>query len=85
MGLTTTLPTSAPSIQPTLAARLQVAFEHARRLSALYDINSTDVAIAWETVEELSTAHRRQAAQTTAFERYCNAHPDAPECRIYED
>ena len=85
MSLTTALPTPSIAIQPSLESRLQVALEHARRLTALYGTDSIDVAIAWETVEELSTAHRRQATQATAFDRYCNAHPDAPECRIYED
>ncbi|TVQ09292.1 MAG: hypothetical protein EA368_09820 [Leptolyngbya sp. DLM2.Bin27] len=84
MSLTTTLSIPTPVIQPTLESRLQVALEHARRLSALYG-TGTEVAIAWETVEELSTAHRRRVPQSTAFDRYCKAHPDAPECRIYED
>ncbi len=85
MSLTTTLSTPSIALQPTLASRLQAALEHARRLTALYGTNNKDVAIAWETVEELSTAHRRQAVQRSAFDRYCDAHPDAPECRIYED
>lgn len=85
MSLTTTLSIPATVIQPTLESRLQVALEHARRLSDLHGSDTVDVAIAWETVEELSTAHRRQAVQPSAFERYCEAHPDAPECRIYED
>jgi hypothetical protein len=85
MSLTTTLSIPTLTSQPTLAARLQVALEHARRLTALYGTTNQDVAIAWETVEELSIVHRRQAVQPSAFERYCDAHPDAPECRIYED
>ncbi|WOD38984.1 Calvin cycle protein CP12 [Nodosilinea sp. E11] len=85
MNLTTTLSTPTTGIQPTLESQLRVALEHARRLTALYGTDTVDVAIAWETVEELSTAHRRQVTQPTAFERYCKAHPDAPECRIYED
>jgi len=85
MSLTTTLSTPNLIAQPTLTARLQVALEHARRLTALYGTNNQDVAIAWETVEELSTTHRRQVVQPSAFALYCDAHPDAPECRIYED
>jgi hypothetical protein len=45
-----------------------------------------EVAIAWETVEELQVAwYRRQQNSPTGFEQYCVANPDAPECRIYED
>lgn len=68
----------------TLEARLQVALEHARRLTAMYEPGAIEVAIAWDTVEELWTAQRRQRAQTP-FERYCSIYPDAPECRVYED
>ncbi|WP_017301017.1 Calvin cycle protein CP12 [Nodosilinea nodulosa] len=85
MSLTTALSTPKTALQPTLISRLQVALEHARRLTTLYGTKTIDVAIAWETVEELSTAHCRQAVQPSAFDRYCDAHPDAPECRIYED
>lgn len=85
MSLTTTLSSPSTAFQSTLASRLQVALEHARRLTTLYGADNIDVAIAWETVEELSTAHSRQVVQPSAFALYCDAHPDAPECRIYED
>ncbi|MEA5451797.1 Calvin cycle protein CP12 [Leptolyngbya sp. CCNP1308] len=85
MSLTTTLSSPSTTFQRTLASRLQVALEHARRLTALYGTTNQDVAIAWETVEELTTAHHRQVAhQPTAFSQYCMANPNAPECRIYE-
>lgn len=48
----------------TLEARLQVALEHARRLTAMYEPGAVEVAIAWDTVEELWTAQRRQRTQT---------------------
>ena len=70
----------------SLESRLQTALEHARRLTAMYQPGAIEVAIAWDTVEELWTAQRRQqAAAQTSFDRYCAAYPDAPECRIYED
>ena len=64
---------------------LQAALEHARRLTAMHGISNIDVAIAWETVEELQTAkaHKRLAFKS-AFERYCVDNPDAPESRIYD-
>ncbi|MBE9113891.1 Calvin cycle protein CP12 [Nodosilinea sp. LEGE 07298] len=85
MSLTTTLSAQNTAIQPTLESRLQVSLEHARRLTALYGTDHVDVAIAWETVEELSNANSCRRVQQSAFARYCEAHPDAPECRIYED
>lgn len=66
----------------TLEARLQVALEHARRLTAMYGVQSRDVALAWDTVEDLWTAQRRQ--RQTPFERYCATYPDAPEARMYD-
>lgn len=85
MGLTTTL-TSSTRFNPTVAKRLQAALEHARRLTVLYGTDHRDVVIAWDAVEELTTAYHRQSVpSTSAFSRYCAAHPDAPECRVYED
>ena len=50
-----------------------------------YVQNEKELAIAWETVEELQTAkaHKRLAFKS-AFERYCVDNPDAPESRIYD-
>ncbi|WP_346293177.1 Calvin cycle protein CP12 [Sphaerothrix gracilis] len=68
-----------------LETRLQAALEHARRLSAMNESSQLDIAIAWETVEELTAAQRRQqASRPSAFERYCAENPDAPEARIYD-
>ena len=71
--------------EPSLNSRLQAALEHARRLTAMYDVGQIEVAIAWETVEELEVAQRRQqASRPSAFAQYCAANPDAPECRMYD-
>ncbi|MDA0267276.1 MAG: Calvin cycle protein CP12 [Cyanobacteria bacterium] len=79
VGSIPTKPTS------TLDTALLVAFEHARRLTDIYGTTVIDVAIAWETVEELQVAKaRRQTPAKSAFARYCEAHPDAPEARIYD-
>ncbi|MEY3299644.1 MAG: hypothetical protein RLZZ597_2904 [Cyanobacteriota bacterium] len=91
MTFTTTLstPTAPTPASPaaersmTLEARLHVALEHARRLTAMYGVEAREVALAWDTVEDLWTAQRRQRTQTP-FERYCEAYPDAPAARMYE-
>lgn len=90
MSQTATVSTMTPAAtaanQPqALATRLRAALEHARRLSAMPESSQSAIAIAWETVEELTVAQRRQqASYPSAFERYCAAHPDAPEARIYD-
>lgn len=64
---------------------LEIALEHARRLSAIYGTSNIQVAIAWETVEELLSAKARQRETAeTPFECYCQLNPDAPECRVYD-
>jgi hypothetical protein len=70
----------------SLDIAIQAALEHARRLTEMYGTDNVEVALAWETVEELETAKANpKNRQLSAFERYCAAHPDAPECRVYED
>mgnify|MGYP006268663269 CR=1 FL=1 len=86
---TPTTPTSTTAApQSTYETTLSAALEHARRLTQMNDGVGTDVAIAWETVEELRIAKARKASQpaetTSAFEHYCEANPEAPECRIYD-
>ncbi|MCA1991524.1 MAG: Calvin cycle protein CP12 [Coleofasciculus sp. S288] len=50
---------------------------------------SGDCAAAWDAVEELQAeaAHQRQkdGKQKTNFEKYCDANPDADECRVYDE
>ncbi|NMF86448.1 hypothetical protein E1H13_24550 [Nodosilinea sp. P-1105] len=79
-----TIPTSAPSA--SLDGTIKAALEHARRLTDMYGTSNIEVALAWETVDELETARTHQKTlQMSSLERYCIAYPDAAECRIYED
>lgn len=85
-------PTSTPAPPLPLTGKssldnaLQAALEHARRLTEMNGTDNIEVALAWETVEELETAKARyRASAPTTFESYCAAYPDAPECRVYED
>ncbi len=71
-----------------LEDRLDVARQEARAICAAKGDTSPECAAAWDTVEELqaAAADKRQAKKTTtSLEEYCAAHPDAQECRIYED
>lgn len=81
-----TQPTTRIVPPPSIDSRIQAALEHARRLTALYGTDNIEVAIAWETVEELQVAKaRHKTSARSTFARYCAEHPEAPECRIYED
>lgn len=89
---TTVLPTieqQSLSLEETCENRLQAALEHARRLTQMYGCQSVDVAIAWETVEELRTSYRERLLLSVpscqaSFERYCLENPHALECRSYD-
>ncbi|MGD1898644.1 MAG: CP12 domain-containing protein [Phormidesmis sp.] len=89
----TTLSTVDSRPQPPEAAsenRLKAALEHARRLTEMYGSQRVEVAIAWETVEDLQTAQSRQLKRNpvfsceSAFNRYCIETPCALECRVYD-
>ncbi len=48
---------------------------------------SSECVLAWEVVEELQTEkfHQQQAKiRKTELEIYCEQHPEAIECRIYD-
>ncbi|PSB14597.1 hypothetical protein C7B76_15755 [filamentous cyanobacterium CCP2] len=50
---------------------------------------SSECAAAWDAVEELQAeaSHQKQKAQPqkTSFEQYCDANPEADECRVYDN
>jgi dihydrofolate reductase len=83
--LITTTSISQSESQTTLETSFQAALQHARRLTQMYVIGGTEVAIAWDAVEEMLTARCRQLEDSPfSFEQYCALHPDAPECRLYD-
>ena len=83
---TSTIELQSQSPQATAENRLKAALEHARRLTQMHGHENVDVAIAWETVEELRTAQTRQPVYScqSAFDRYCVEMPYARECRDYD-
>ncbi len=81
----TTTSISQCASKKSLETSLQAALEHARRLTQMYGIGATEVAVAWDAVEELITATvRKRESSSSSFEHYCALHPGAPECRIYD-
>jgi signal-transduction protein with cAMP-binding, CBS, and nucleotidyltransferase domain len=68
--------------------RLDAAREEARAICAAQGAASPECAAAWDVVEELQAAaadKRQSQKNTNSLEDYCANHPDAVECRIYED
>ncbi|WP_013323106.1 Calvin cycle protein CP12 [Gloeothece verrucosa] len=62
--------------------------ENARAVCSTEGANSAECAAAWDAVEEVQAeaAHQRQKhPQQTYFQQYCDANPDADECRMYDD
>jgi hypothetical protein len=67
---------------------IEAAREDARAICAAKGEISPDCAAAWDVVEELQAeaSHQRVKKQgTNSLQSYCEANPDALECRIYED
>ena len=62
--------------------------ETARSVCDIQGAQSGECAAAWDVVEELQAeaAHQRQKVKPkNSLEQYCDANPDADECRMYDD
>lgn len=71
-----------------LEDRIEAAREEARLICSEQGATSPACAAAWDIVEELQaeTAHQREPEkQKNSLQNYCDANPEADECRIYED
>lgn len=71
----------------TLSERIKEALEDARTACKIQGDRSAGCAVAWDVVEELQAERsHRQAKQKSqsAFQRYCQEHPEAVECLVYE-
>lgn len=80
-----------PNNQNPIETQIEAAREEARRACDAESSDSSECAVAWDTVEELqaAAAHQRQDAKQKSnlspFQVYCDENPSAPECRIYDD
>ncbi len=66
---------------------IQEAVEQARSACEAKGNSSSDCAVAWDIVEELQAekAHRQNINKPkTTLDSYCEAHPEAVECLIYD-
>ncbi|NEQ99896.1 MAG: hypothetical protein F6K30_24890 [Cyanothece sp. SIO2G6] len=48
-----------------------------------YGPTSDEAIMAWERLNQLLSVRSRLQRQPSDFERYCELHPDASECRIH--
>ncbi len=64
------------------------AVEFARTVCQTQGDASSDCAVAWDVVEELRQASRGECwgkqKPKTSLQQYCDEHPDAGECRVYD-
>jgi hypothetical protein len=68
--------------------RIQQERDAARNACDMNGAESDACAAAWDVVEELQAeaSHKRQKGkQKNSLELYCDANPDADECRVYDD
>lgn len=71
-----------------IQSKIEQEREAARTVCDIKGVESGDCAAAWDVVEELQAeaSHQRQKGkQKNSLELYCDANPDADECRVYED
>ena len=64
--------------------------EELQQARSVCDVNGSDsaaCAAAWDAVEELQAeaSHQRKTKPKNSLEQYCDANPEAAECRIYDD
>ena len=68
--------------------KIQEELKEARDACDTAGAGSAECAAAWDAVEELQAeaSHQRQGERKySSLEEYCDAIPDADECRVYED
>ena len=72
---------------PMLTEEIQKAVVEARSTCEDKGDSSSECAVAWDIVEELQAekSHQKQAAQRkNSLEVYCETHPEAIECLVYD-
>jgi hypothetical protein len=68
--------------------KIEKELEQARAVCDIQGAQSGECAAAWDAVEELQAeaSHQRQKGKKkNSLELYCEANPDADECRVYDE
>ncbi|NJN89141.1 MAG: hypothetical protein HC840_12560 [Leptolyngbyaceae cyanobacterium RM2_2_4] len=71
-----------------IQSQIEKEREQARSACEVSGDGSQECAAAWDAVEELQAeaSHQRQkGSQKNSLEQYCDANPDADECRVYDN
>ncbi|MBW4441457.1 MAG: Calvin cycle protein CP12 [Plectolyngbya sp. WJT66-NPBG17] len=70
----------------TIEQRLTELVDQAHDVCDTDGTTSDQCASAWDAVEEVQAeiSHRRSSDVKSSFTTYCDDHPDAAECRIYD-
>jgi CP12 domain len=69
-------------------SKIEQERDQARAICDVKGGASGECAAAWDVVEELQAeaSHQRQKeTQKTSLEQYCDANPEADECRVYDN
>ncbi|MDX2212365.1 MAG: Calvin cycle protein CP12 [Oculatellaceae cyanobacterium bins.114] len=69
-------------------SKIEQERDEARNVCEVKGDGSVECAVAWDAVEELQAeaAHQRQKeAPKNSLQQYCDANPEADECRIYDN
>ncbi|HLP90058.1 MAG TPA: Calvin cycle protein CP12 [Nostocaceae cyanobacterium] len=78
---------SQKTANKTIEQAILEAIAEARQTCEINGNNSPNCAVAWDVVEELQAekAHQAQAKhRKTSLEEFCETHPEALECLIYD-
>jgi hypothetical protein len=61
--------------------------EQARAVCETSGGTSGECAAAWDAVEELQAeaSHQRETKNKNSLEQFCDANPEAAECRVYDN
>ncbi|MBW4655576.1 MAG: Calvin cycle protein CP12 [Kaiparowitsia implicata GSE-PSE-MK54-09C] len=71
-----------------IQSKIEQERQKAREACQSSGSESSECAVAWDTVEELQAeaAHQRsKAAPKNSLEQYCDDNPEAAECRVYDN
>jgi hypothetical protein len=69
----------------SLEERIALLREDARQAAQQYGSTSREYAVAADNLEETLAELSHRSQNLSAFERFCVTHPDAQECRIYDN
>lgn len=75
----------AKMLNPHLEEELHQLVEQARTACEVSGSQSNECMVAWDVVEEVQAAiSHRPGSRKTSLQTYCDANPEADECRIYD-